>query len=64
MSAHEAQRNSTARDHWDEPEEVADARRAGSRKCQDDPAHRWYRLLSLDSFTVNIHHPRFDGWFR
>ena len=36
-----------------EPEEAADARAVvSSRQGQDDPAHRWYRLPSLESFTA------------
>lgn len=36
----------------DKPEEAADVRGVVSKEEQDDPAHRWYRLLSLESFTA------------
>jgi len=36
----------------DDTEEVAHARGVVSEKGRDDPAHRWYRLVSLESFTA------------
>ena len=36
----------------DDTEEVAHARGVVSKQGQDDPAHRWYRLVSLESFTA------------
>jgi hypothetical protein len=52
MAANEAQMSSTARDYWDKPEELAYACGVVGKKRQDDPAHRWYRLPSLESFTA------------
>lgn len=52
MSAHEAQINSAAHGHWDEPEEIGYACMVISTKGQDDPVHRCYRLQSLDSFAT------------
>ncbi len=36
----------------DEPEEAAHDRGVVSKAGQDDRAHRWYRLVSLESFTA------------
>ena len=36
----------------DGPEDAADARGVAGNEGQDDQAHRWYRLLSLESFTA------------
>jgi Lrp/AsnC ligand binding domain len=44
--------NSTARDYWDESAELAYVGAAVGKKRQDDPAHRWYRLPSLESFKA------------
>lgn len=52
MTAHRAHGNSTARDYWDEPLELAYARAAVGKDRQDDPAHRWCRLPGLESFTA------------
>ena len=52
MAAKEAQTDSTARDYWDEPGELAYAAGVVGKKRQDDPAHTWYRLPSLESFTA------------
>ena len=35
-----------------EPQEAADARGGAGKKGHDYPAHRWYRLVSLESFTA------------
>jgi hypothetical protein len=45
-------RDTTERDYWDEPSELAYAGAVVGKKRQDDPAHQWYRLPSLDSFTA------------
>ena len=52
MAANKAQTSSTARNYWDKPEELAYARGVVGKECQDDPAHRWYRLPGLESFTA------------
>ena len=52
MTANEAHVNSTARNYWDEPSELAYAAAAVGKKRQDDPAHRWYRLPSLENFKA------------
>ncbi len=52
MAADKAQMSSTAREYWDNPEELAYARGVVGEELQDDPAHKWYRLPSPDSFTA------------
>ena len=52
MGANKAQMSSVARDYWDKPEELAYACSVVGKERQDDPAHRWHRLPSLESFTA------------
>jgi hypothetical protein len=52
MTTHKDQMSSTARDYWEEPEELEFARALVGKKHQDDPAHRWYRLPSHESFAA------------
>ncbi len=52
MAANEVQTRNTAPDYWDDLEELVYARGVVGKKRQDDPAHRWYRLPSLDSCTA------------
>lgn len=52
MTAKKLNRDTAARDYWDEPSELAYASAAVGKNRQDDPAHQWYRLPSLDSFTA------------
>jgi hypothetical protein len=52
VTSDEAHVNSTAPGYWDEPSELPYAEAAVGKKRQDDPAHKWYRLPSLDSFTA------------
>ena len=52
VTANEAHVNSTARNYWDEPSELAYQGAAVGKERQDDPAHRWYRLPSLESFKA------------
>ena len=51
-SANEAHLNSTARNYWGEPSELAYGGAVVGKERQDDPAHRWYRLPSLESFKA------------
>jgi hypothetical protein len=52
VTADEAHVNSTAPNYWDEPSELPYAEAAVGKKRQDHPAHKWYRLPSLESFTA------------
>ena len=52
MIGKEAHGTSTSTDYWDEPSELAYARAAVGKNGQDNPAHRWYRLPSLQSFAA------------
>jgi len=52
MATNRDQKNSTARDYWDEPDDLAYARAVVGKKHQDDPAHSWCRLPSHDSFAA------------
>jgi AsnC-like helix-turn-helix protein len=52
VTADVAHVNSTARNYWDQPSELAYVGAAVGKKRQDDPAHRWYRLPSLESFKA------------
>jgi hypothetical protein len=52
MAANEVQTDSTARDYWDEPGKLPYARGVLVKEGQDDPAHTWYRLPSLESFVA------------
>ena len=52
MADSQAQMDSTARGYWDKPEELAYSRGVVGKRGNDDPAHTWYRLPSLDSFTA------------
>jgi hypothetical protein len=55
MTAREDHPDSTARNYWDEPSELAYAKAVVGKKHQDDPAHQWYRLPSLESFKRGAH---------
>ncbi len=52
VTADVAHVSSTAHNYWDEPSELAYEGAAVGKKRQDDPAHRWYRLPSLESFKA------------
>jgi len=52
VTAHRAHGNSTARDYWADPLKLAYARAVVGKDRQDDPAHRWYRLPSPESFIA------------
>jgi hypothetical protein len=52
MNANEAHTDSTDRNYWDEPSELVYSKAVVGKKRQDNPAHRWYRLPSLDSFKA------------
>jgi hypothetical protein len=52
MTASEDHADSTGRNYWDEPSELAYAKAVVGKEHQDDPAHQWYRLPSLESFKA------------
>ena len=52
MTASEDRTDGTERDYWDEPSELAYAKAVVGKKHQDNPAHQWYRLPSLESFKA------------
>jgi hypothetical protein len=52
VTARNLNQDTAVRDYWDEPSELAYAGAVVGKKRQDDPAHRWYRLPSLGSFTA------------
>ncbi len=52
MAADEAHTDTAARDYWDDPGKLPYAREAVGKTRQENPAHTWYRLPSVDSFTA------------
>ena len=52
MATYQDQMNGTSRDYWEEHGELEFARALVGKKRQDDPAHKWYRLPSLESFAA------------
>ena len=58
MTASEDHTDSTGRNYWDEPSELAYAKAVVGKKHQGDPARQWHRLPSLESFKAG----RSCGW--
>ena len=53
MTGNQARLDGTARDRRGKPHHLARARPAAdSRQAAEDPAHKWRRLVSLESFTA------------
>ena len=52
MTGDEDHTDGTERDYWDEPSELAYAKAVVGKEHQDDPAHQWYRLPSLETFKA------------
>jgi hypothetical protein len=52
MTASDDHTDSAARNYWDEPSELAYTKAVVGKEHQDDPAHQWYRLPSLESFKA------------